>query len=294
MKINTNHPICPQSLTSKDLLQLKEQGYLAFRDVLSPAEVEAARTGLHDLTKQLAFGSPDRVSFSPGKTGNFPSAASFQFQDSRCFMDLESGFDPRGKSLKSIELNVRKYMHFTQAHPALASVVAAGNRLRSIVDSILGEDPILFQEMALVKPPHGGREKPWHQDNAYFSVAPLEAVLGTWIALDDATVENGCMHVIPGGQHIGALKHFHGSDCEIIHDRLDTSKAVAVPIPAGGAMFFYGLLPHETPTNHSPDRRRALQFHYRSASSQIVDADTYNRIFAESDGTPASCKAALT
>jgi hypothetical protein len=57
-------------------------------------------------------------------------------------------------------------------------------------------------------------------------------------------------------------------------------------------MFFYGLLPHQTPPNRSPLRRRALQFHYRSAASKVVDEELYNSIFAEADGTPASCRAA--
>jgi ectoine hydroxylase-related dioxygenase (phytanoyl-CoA dioxygenase family) len=150
----------------------------------------------------------------------------------------------------------------------------------------------MFQDMALVKPPFIGSEKPWHQDNAYFSVTPLDSVLGVWIALDEATAANGCMHVLRGGHQLGALRHFHGRDCEIMPQRVDESQALAVPLPPGGAMFFYGMLPHQTPPNSSPDRRRALQFHYRSASSQVVPRDEYDRIYAEADGTPASCAAA--
>lgn len=183
-------------------------------------------------------------------------------------------------------------MNFTGEHPDLKRPVEAGHRLRGVVESLIGKNPHLFQEMALVKPPFIGSDKPWHQDNAYFSVAPLDAVIGAWIALDDAGVENGCMHMIPGGHKIGALRHFHGSVCEIVEGRLDTLKAVAVPVPAGGGLFFYGLLPHETPTNRSPHRRRALQFHFRSAESRVVDQEAYNSLFVEADGTPASCKAA--
>jgi hypothetical protein len=52
-------------------------------------------------------------------------------------------------------------------------------------------------------------------------------------------------------------------------------------------MFFYGTAAHQTPPNSSPDRRRALQFHYRSANSQIVSREEYDSIYAEADGTPA-------
>ena len=57
-------------------------------------------------------------------------------------------------------------------------------------------------------------------------------------------------------------------------------------------MFFAGMLPHQTPPNSSPQRRRALQYHFRSASSRIVPREEYDRVYAEKDGTPASCAAA--
>lgn len=287
-------PNCPAHLTETDLLQFQKDGYLAFANVLSPSELEASRAALRDLTRRLVSGSPADVTYTPPKIkpDGKPTQAKYQFTNGRCFLDLEKGYDPAGKSPDEIDLQIRKYMNFVQESPALEAPVKAGHKLHRVVESLLGPDPILFQEMALVKPPFIGTEKPWHQDNAYFSVAPLNAVIGVWIALDDAEVSNGCMHVIPGGHQIGALRHFHGSDCEIVEGRLDTSGAVPVPIPAGGAMFFYGLLPHETPPNRSPLRRRALQYHFRAATSQIADEETYNRIFVEADGTPASCRAA--
>ena len=75
-------------------------------------------------------------------------------------------------------------------------------------------------------------------------------------------------------------------------DRLDPSLAVPVELPPGGALLFYGMLPHQTPPNRSPDRRRALQFHYHAATATRLPAADYDRVYAEADGTPASCEAA--
>jgi phytanoyl-CoA hydroxylase len=144
----------------------------------------------------------------------------------------------------------------------------------------------------LVKPPFIGSEKAWHQDNAYFSVSPLNQVIGVWIALDDAQVENGCMHVIPGGHTEGGFRHHHGKDCEIDPGLLTIDKVRPVPIPVGGAMFFHGMIPHETPPNCSAQRRRALQFHFRGAETQIVDDAAYDTLFIDRRGTAASCRAA--
>jgi len=285
---------CPPALSESEISRFRAEGYLAYRDVLNPTELADARAALRELTGRLATGSPEQVRYSPPRIngqGN-QSGASYQFQNSRGMMQLEAGFDPAGLGIEEIDTKVRKYMNFVSEHPAFERLVGSTHRLRRVVENLIGPDPLLFQEMALVKPAFFGSEKPWHQDNAYFSVAPLDAIIGVWIALDDAGIDNGCMHVIPGGHQVGALRHYHGTDCEIVEGRLDTSKAVPVPIPAGGALFFYGLLPHETPPNRSAQRRRALQFHFRSATSEIVDEEAYNRIFAEMDGTPASCRAA--
>ncbi len=115
----------------------------------------------------------------------------------------------------------------------------------------------MFQTMALVKSgADRDPEKPWHQDNAYFKYAPLEKVVGFWMALDDAAKENGCMHVLPGWHRRGGLKHFHAGDCQIMPDRLAMGSAVPVELAAGGAMFFSGMLPHQTPPNRSTKTRR--------------------------------------
>jgi phytanoyl-CoA hydroxylase len=285
---------CPDSLTPDHLHRFRSEGYLAFANVLSPNELRDARDALSDLTHRLTQANGDDVTFVTGKSNaaGIHSGAVFRFKANSCFMQLEPGFDPTGSSFEQLELHVRKYMNFVCEAADLRRLVEAREGIRRIVEGLIGPNAILFQEMALVKPPFVGSEKPWHQDNAYFSVAPLDSIVGVWIALDDAGVENGCMHVIPGGHTIGPLQHFHGRDCEIIEGKLDTSKAVPVPIPAGGAMFFYGLLPHETPPNRSAQRRRALQFHYRSEKSRIVDEATYNKVFADAQGIPASCKAA--
>ncbi len=282
---------CPLRLTKDQISQFRKKGYLAFSQVLSPKELSAARAALSNLTRDLAT-DPSSKYTAPRRRGNIPSGASYARPDSACFMQLEAGCNPRRMSPEEIELKVRKYWSFSGEAAVFKRMLAPAGRVRGVVESLLGEAAILFQEMALVKPPFIGREKPWHQDNAYFSVKPLDAILGVWIALDDAAVENGCMHVIPGGHKAGAFRHHHGTDCEIDPGLLAVERSVAVPVPAGGAMFFYGLLPHETPPNRSPERRRALQFHFRSAKSRIIDDEAYDKIFANRAGEPASCRSA--
>jgi phytanoyl-CoA hydroxylase len=271
--------------------QFKTTGYLAFSDILDAGQVARSREALSRITTELTGGA-DSVYSPPGAGKGNHSGASFKRAGSRSMIQFEPGFDPAGKPETEVEAMVRKFMWFCDEDPVFGEMVSPGGRLHAVVESILGAAPILFQEMALVKPALIGSEKPWHQDNAYFSVEPLDAILGVWLALDDATPENGCMHVIPGGHLHGGVKHHHGSDCEIAPELLEIGRAVAVPIPAGGALFFYGMLPHETPPNRSPHRRRALQFHFRGAGTRIIDEEAYDRLFIDRSGVPASCRAA--
>lgn len=277
------------AVTDAQRAQFERDGYLAFRHVLSPAQIADARQALTELV------------------GEFARQSQEQRDQQRMKVQFEFGFEPAPGEQGDpgdLELRVRKYMWFHDRKPVLTEIAYAGHPVYDIVSALIGQGSTLFQDMALVKPPLIGSEKAWHQDNAYFAVTPLESVCGVWIALDDATVENGCMHVLPGGHKGGAQVHYHGPDsdsvkglnpdrCQIRPGQIATSEAVPVPIPAGGAMFFYGMLPHQTPPNTSPGRRRALQYHFRSAESQIIPTEEYFQIFAAADGTPASCKAAM-
>lgn len=276
---------CPTGLSVEQIKQFGRDGYLAFRDVLSPQEVATARATMSELIRQSVR----------SEAFNFTSGRQATAKDSRFFVQFEAsqrGVDFRQLPDAELELKVRKLMWFCEASPWYAALSTLHPRISGVVQSILGADPILFQDMALIKPPFIGSEKPWHQDNAYFAVTPLESVLGVWIALDAATVANGCMHVLPGEHRGGPRKHHHTFDCEIVPGRITPSHAVPVELPPGGALFFAGMLPHQTPANRSPDRRRALQFHYRSATSRFVSQGEYDRVYAEADGTPASCAAA--
>lgn len=271
---------CPASLSAEQVEAFRRDGFLAFRDVLTPEETVGACEALTQLVRRVARETSDR-------SGTF-----WMQPGSRLFLQFESEVQ-EGADEDTIELQVRKLMYFADEHPHLGYLAGGHPNIIAVVEGLLGAKARLFQDLALVKPPFIGSEKPWHQDNAYFSIAPLDAVCGVWIALDDATVENGCMHVLPGC-HREVRKHIHDRDCEIPAAALPLDRVQAIEIPAGGALFFAGMLPHQTPPNTSPHRRRALQFHFRSARSRVLPRKKYDTLFREYNGmtgerVPASC-----
>ena len=173
---------------------------------------------------------------------------------------------------------VRKLMKFVDYHPALKEL-SEDPGLLGLVSSLLdGRTPRMFQDMALLKPP-GGREKPWHQDMAYFNVSLDTPVIGLWIALDEATAANGALHVIPGSHREGPRNHFNRRDWQICDTDVAPGRDVVVPLPPGGVLLWHGLTHHGSPVNHSRRRRRALQFHYRPASAEETTTEKRMQAF---------------
>jgi phytanoyl-CoA hydroxylase len=280
-------------IVSESLHSYRIDGYVAFSDLISKSDVQSARSALRDvMLAMLEDARAGRAIYTAPKptSGNYDGAL-IQRPNSKIALLFEHSFDPLSADPEDALAHVRKIQFYEQAHPVFAALVESP-QIKGIAQELLDEEVVLFQTMALVKPALIGSEKPWHQDNAYFKYSPLDQVVGFWMALDDASADNGCMHVLPGWHRRGGLKHFHQGDCQIMPDRLRKNEAIPVELKAGGAMFFSSMLPHQTPPNRSAKPRRALQFHYRGISTKVVDQSEYNRLFAEPDGTPASCAAA--
>ena len=191
------------------LARYHEQGFIAVNNAFTPAEVEAGINGLVDL---IAERNPD---FS---IIQFHSSV----RDRLDSLTLEERLD-----------NVRKIGQFTNYDQRLHDL-AFHPKLMRVVETLLGAKAELYQSMALIKPPHG-REKPWHQDHAYFDLTLETRVVGVWIALDEATPENGCMRVLPGWHRRGIFSHFQLRDLQICDAEMEglQLERVAAPLPPG-------------------------------------------------------------
>lgn len=238
-QLSTEYAADLSSVEDDDIDAFFERGYIAFERAFSPAEVRDALSAIDDLIA--------------GESGSFRGV---QYE--------ASGED-------ETERPVRKLMSFVE-HDARLAALAEHADLHAFMQRLLGDTPELFQDMALLKNP-GGREKPWHQDSAYFNLAIDTTVLGVWIALDQATLDNGCLHVLPGTHRMGPAEHFKVRDWQLCDSAVERRLDVAVPLPPGGCLIWHGLLHHGSPTNHSSQSRRALQFHYRPVSSSSISTE---------------------
>jgi phytanoyl-CoA hydroxylase len=172
---------------------------------------------------------------------------------------------------------LRRYLciHFPHKISPLMLEVA---RLPAVVDvltRIIGPNVKMMQSMLFMKA-EGKPGQAWHQDEAHIPTRD-RSLTAAWIALDDATVENGCLWVLPGSHRAGVLHPVrdHG-DPRFDHtaeaygfDHSDDD-AVPVELPAGGVLFFDGYLLHRSlPNTGRHGMRRALVNHYMTAESLL-------------------------
>ncbi len=130
-----------------------------------------------------------------------------------------------------------------------------------------------MQTMLFVKPP-GKPGQAWHQDELYIPTRD-RSLIGAWIAIDDATIENGCLWVIPGSHRPGYLYQQKTPDDLVEYDGasqsfgFDESTAIPVEVKAGSVVFFNGYLLHKSLRNRSQVYRRALVSHYMNSWSLL-------------------------
>ncbi|MEE2717551.1 MAG: phytanoyl-CoA dioxygenase family protein [SAR324 cluster bacterium] len=141
-----------------------------------------------------------------------------------------------------------------------------------MVEQVLGPDLILWGVALFSKPAATGLEVPWHQDAHYWPMRP-RATCTLWIALDDATPENGCMRVIPGSHKNGLLGHRTRDDegaalnQELSPDEYDVSLARDVVLRAGQVSLHDVFLVHGSCANTSGQPRTGLVYRYMPGTS---------------------------
>lgn len=148
-------------------------------------------------------------------------------------------------------------------------------RIGAMAAALAGVDGIrIWHDQALIKKPWANPTS-WHLDTPFWSFSDRRA-LSIWVALDDATLENGCLFFIPGSQQETSFDNPGiGKNMDAIfshYPSFRTAKSVAVPMKAGSCSFHNGLTIHGAHANMTPGFRRAMTCAY------MPDGNTYNGI----------------
>ncbi len=149
--------------------------------------------------------------------------------------------------------------------------LARRDDLGRIMAGLLGPDVDVFNSQYIFKNP-GAWGQPWHQDSLYFAFDRFPQV-GLWLATSRATVENGCLFVLPGSHREPLHEHLPdsrpGANLGYLEIRdQDFARETAIPMEPGDVLVFHSFLMHRSADNASSERRTALVYHYGAAGTR--------------------------
>lgn len=186
------------------------------------------------------------------------------------------GVRPAGEHEDDADV-LRRYLCIHFPHKISAPLLEAARRPAAVaaLTAVIGPNVKMMQSMLFIKS-EGKPGQAWHQDEAHIPTRD-RSLAGIWIALDNATVENGCLWVIPGSHRPRVLypvrdQHDDRFDCtqEAYAFPYRDEDAMPVELPAGAAVLFHGYLLHRSlPNTGRHGMRRALVNHYMSAESVL-------------------------
>jgi ectoine hydroxylase-related dioxygenase (phytanoyl-CoA dioxygenase family) len=170
-----------------------------------------------------------------------------------------------GLGKKEARENITQIMWPSEFVPGLLEM-AYHQRALAISKELMGDDAAMDFDMLINKAPNTNTITPWHQDEAYWVKLPDKRAVSCWLALDNSTVDNGCMWYVPGSHLTEVRPHrFAGKEGGALTCDASESEGVAVELQPGSCTFHHGRTLHYSRGNATDGQRRAFIVNYRPA-----------------------------
>ena len=203
-----------------------------------------------------------------------------------CFFEADA-FDGQGELRQDKQLSINKIGHAMHDLDPVFESFSYTPELAAVAGDLGMVDPLAIQSMYIFKQPHIGGEVNCHQDATFLYTVPL-TVTGFWFAVEDATVENGCLWVERGGhrgplrqrfERAGATSDDGSRFVPLDHTPLPEPPGDLVPVEAeaGTLVVLHGLLPHWSDVNRSATSRHAYSLHCIEAGADYPAANWLQR-----------------
>src|SRR6266849_7488576 len=237
------------SLTPEQITFFQENGYLILGKLFMEEELET----LHRRAEWIASGDATHV----------PEQ----------YRQVEPLVAQGELAAEEYVLSLRKLSHLAwYDDPMLAH--ARDPRITDRIAALLGPDLKLYQDQLFMKPPRVGSRQKYHQDQPLgFHIDPPELMVTCWLALDDATLANGCLRVLPGTHRNGVLPGEVIQEYERRAEEGGLPEEVPLVLKAGECSLHHGHLLHCSTPNLSGKRRRGYATHYVSDRCRYTGPD---------------------
>ena len=231
-----------RALSNEQISEFRLNGFIKVEDDLTPEEV----TKIGDHCDFVSTGGAE----------NIPADS----------LQIEPALRDTAKETENRVMATRKLFNMA-VHDDLLWKHATNPKIVDIAADLLGTDDIkMYGDQYFMKSPRTGSAQPWHQDSASWrDIFPMDLVTA-WTAIDDSTLENGCLHFVPGTHRWGMMSKERLDN--FIED-LDTAAWPSIPVPlrSGSISFHHSLTLHTSSANKSDKRRRGYAIHFMRANS---------------------------
>ncbi len=262
-------------LTPQQQQQYQVDGYLVLPGFKTPDELATLRERAGQIVAAFDANSHRSV-FSSSDQARRAAGADFlaSAEGIQCFFE-EEAFDAHGALRQAKALSINKIGHALHDLDPVFERFSRNTALAGLAADLGLQDAKLWQSMYIFKQPGIGGEVKWHQDASFFDTTP-STVTAFWFALEDATLDNGCLWVQPGG-HRGPLRERFIREGDAVRMQAldstpwpDQTTAVPVPVKAGTLICFHGQLPHYSAPNRSAVSRHAYTLHATSGHAHYA------------------------
>ena len=253
-------------LNQQQLRAFDENGFLVLEKLFSSRKISALREAAVEIVEDFdierhrtVFRTDDR---DAGRDDYFFDSA----ENVHCFLE-DGALNESGELIRPKNLAINKIGHAMHDRIPEFTAFCRQPLIGEILRDLGLEAPQLWQTMYIFKQPSIGGEVRWHQDASYLITHPA-SVTGLWIAIEDATRDNGCLWMQPG-EHRSPLREIYRVDRDAregLLTGLDSTpwaveKAVPVEAPAGSLVLFHDHMPHYSSVNTSSKSRHAFTMH---------------------------------
>ncbi len=252
------------SLTSDQQAAFARDGFIVLEGFTDPKACDALTARALDIVD--AF-TPEEISVFLAHDGSLNKDEYFLSSGDkiRCFFE-EEAFDAQGNLKQDLALSINKIGHAMHDLDDVFDGFSRADNVCDLVAALPINDPRALQSMYIFKQPRIGGEVTYHQDATYLYTEP-SSVIGLWWALEDATIENGCLWAWPGGHHEAVrARLLRNPDDTVRYEVFDEApwpadKFVPLEVPKGTLVAFGGNVPHGSAPNRSDRSRHAYTVH---------------------------------
>ena len=192
----------------------------------------------------------------------------------------EGAVDETGQLTRDKHQAINKLGHAMHDLDPTFSAFARAPQLAQLATILGMKQPQLLQSMVICKPPQIGGEVGCHQDSTFLYTEP-DSCIGFWVALEAATLENGCMWAAAGA-HKGPLRSrfmrdANGMQMHVIDDTAMPEADTPLEAPVGTLVVLHGRLPHQSAANRSANSRSAFTLHVVDGVASYADENWLQR-----------------